>query len=82
MNGENLRAMRETSVQKLMDILNSVWQSEVVSSDWKRGTFVKIPKKGNFSECSKWKGITLLSVLGKLLSNIIYDRIEEEVQNS
>ena len=60
--------MGETSVQELTVILNSVWESEVVSSDWKRGTIVKISKKGNLSGCSNWRGITDLSVPGKVLS--------------
>ena len=41
---------------------------------------MRIPKKGDLSECSNWKGITLLSVPGKLLSNTMYGRIKDEAQ--
>ena len=42
---------------------------------------LRIPKKGNLSDCSNWRGITLLSVPGKILSNIIYYRITVAVQS-
>ena len=75
--GEILKAIGETSVQKLTVILNSVWESEVVPRDWKRGIIVKIPKKGNLIDCSNWRGITLLSAPGKILSSKIYNIIME-----
>ena len=48
--------------------------------NWKKGIFVRLSKKGNLSECSNWREITLLSVPGKVLSNIIYARLKDEVQ--
>ena len=39
-------------------------------------------KKENLSACSNWRGITLLSAPGKILSNIIYERIKNEVQSA
>ena len=36
---------------------------------------------GNLNDCSNWRGITLLSVPGKILSNIVYERIMNEVQS-
>lgn len=78
--GEMLKAMGEVGLEKLTTIMNNIWQSETVPGDWKRGIIVRIPKKGNLSECSNWRGITLLSVPGKILSNIIYGRIKDEAQ--
>ena len=74
--------MGEPSVQKLTVTLKSVWENKAFFSDWKRGIVVKIPKKGNLSDCSNWRGITLLSAPGKVFSNVIYDSITDEVQNS
>ena len=54
----------------------------MVPRDWKLGIIVKIHKKGNLSDCSNWKGITLLSVPGKILSKIMYNGTVKEVQNS
>ena len=79
--GEMLKAVGDIGVGKLVDILNRVWQHEIVPNDWRKGIIVRIPKKGSLSDCSNWKGITLLSVPGKILSNIIYYRITEAVQS-
>ena len=68
-------------MEKLTSILNNVWQNEMIPNDWRRGIIVRIPKKGNLSDCSNWRGITLLSVPSKILSNIIYDRIKKEAQS-
>ena len=76
-----LKSLGEASLDKLKCHLNNVWQYETVSNDWKRGTIVCIPKKGNLRDCSNWRGITLLSVLEKILSNIVYERINHEVQS-
>ena len=43
---------------------------------------VRIPKKGNLTECSNWRGITLLSVPGKVMSNIIYARFKNEAHDA
>jgi hypothetical protein len=36
---------------------------------------VKIPKKGGYRNCNKWRGITLLVVISKVFTRIILDRI-------
>ena len=56
-----------------------VWDSEVCPDDWKRGTIIKLPKKGNLADCNNWRGITLLSVPGKVLAMIILERIYESL---
>ena len=36
-----------------------------------------LPKKRDLSNCRKWRIISLLSVPGKLLCNVIYNRLKE-----
>jgi hypothetical protein len=40
------------------------------------GLLIKIPKKGNRTRCSNWRGITLLPVLSKILTRIVFNRIK------
>ena len=49
-------------------------------NDWKHGHLIKLPKKGKLKECSNWRGITLLSVPGKVFSRILLERIKTEVE--
>ena len=44
-----------------------------------KGMTLKLPKKGNLKECKNWRGITLLSVVGKILGRIVIDRIRNGV---
>ena len=41
---------------------------------------LKCKKKGNLSDCSNWRGIILLPVARKILSNLIYNRLREAVE--
>ena len=38
---------------------------------------VKIPKKGNIAECNSWRGITLLSIPGKIFCIVLLNRIKD-----
>ena len=80
-SGEMWKTIGDMGLEKLTAILNNAWQSEKVPCDWKRGVIIRLPKKGNLSECSNWRGIMLLSVPGKLLRNIIYARIKNKAQS-
>ena len=40
--------------------------SEVVTQDLKDGAVICIPKKGNLAQCDNWRGVTLLSIPGKI----------------
>ena len=43
---------------------------------------MKIAKKGDLSRCDNFRGITLLSVPGKVLNRIILERMKGEVDNT
>jgi len=48
-------------------------------NDWKCGLLVKLPKKGDTTNCDNWRGITLLSVPSKVLTRVLLSRIKEQV---
>ena len=76
-SAEMYKALGELGVHSLLQLMNNVWQEEQIRVDWRRGVIVGIPKKEDLRNCSNWRGITLLSVIGKILSNVIYDRIKK-----
>ena len=61
-------------------MFKKVWQSGHLPKDWKHGLIIKLPKKGDLTECSNWRGITLLNIIGKILATIIYSRLKEELE--
>ena len=80
--GEMCKAMGENGIGRLHSLINNIWMSESIPNDWKRGVIVKVPKKGDLSDCSNWRGITLLPVARKVLSNLIYNRLREAVDSN
>ena len=42
---------------------------------------VKIPKKGDLTECGNWRGITLTSVPSKVFRRVLIDKIRDGVNS-
>ncbi|KAJ8333487.1 hypothetical protein SKAU_G00414950 [Synaphobranchus kaupii] len=60
--------------------MEKVWRHEKIPESWKKG-LIKLAKKGNLKECKNSRGITLLSVMGKILGRIIVDRVRNGVDS-
>lgn len=56
-----------------------IWEEEQVPTDWKVGYLIKLPKKGHLSSCSSYRGITLLSIPGKVFNRVLLNRVKEGV---
>jgi hypothetical protein len=50
-------------------------------NEWKKGIIIKLPKKGDLTNCNNWRGITLLSSSSKILPRIILNRIKRHIDN-
>ena len=70
-------------VPRLTNLFNIVWQNKEVPTgptEWRNGIIVPLPKKGDLSDCNNWRGITLLSVPGKVFASIILSRLRRSVE--
>ena len=76
---EALKADVNTSVEMLYSLFEEIWEKEEIPAEWKECYLIKIPKKGDLSRCDNYRGITLLSVLGKVLNIIILERMKGKV---
>ena len=57
-------------------VLCSVWNTGIIPTDWKRGLVVSLWKgKGDRQDCNNYRGVTLLSVPGKVFAQIILDGV-------
>ena len=63
---ELLKRISETIVTWLTYLFNLVWEQESVPENWTKGVVVKLSKNGNLANCNNWRGITFLSVPGKV----------------
>ena len=74
-----MKADLETTVAVLYKLLLKIWESERISNDWRCGSIIRLPKKGNLMECGKWRGITLLPVAPKVSGKVIITRIRNTI---
>ena len=68
-------------INQLHQLLNLIWATEKIPTEWSKGLLVKLPKYGELSQCGKWRGITLLSIPSKVLSKIILERMKDTIDN-
>ena len=61
--------------RKLTKLIKVIWQKEEVPQDFKDANIIKLYKKGKRSVCDNYRGISLLSIAGKVLSRIILNRL-------
>ena len=79
-SAELLKAGGEAMTRGLHAVLTAVWHSGTIPPDWKRGLVVPIWKgKGDRQDCNNYRGITLLSVPGKVLAHLLLMRIRSHL---
>jgi hypothetical protein len=64
------------TIELLHPLFVKIWRTGMVPNDWKKGLLVKLPKKGDVTNCKNWRGITLLSVPNKILSEIMLNWVK------
>ena len=80
---EALKGDVTTSVEMLYSLFEEIWEKEEIPAEWKEGYLIKIPKKGDLGRCDNFRGITLLSVPGKVLLNrIILERMKGDIDKT
>ena len=78
--GELLKEGGEGMIQGLHRVLTAVWQTGTIPPDWKRGLVTPIWKgKGDRRDCGNYRGITLLSVPGKVLAHLLLMRVRDHL---
>jgi exonuclease III len=78
-NAEMLKAGGGVLVKWVHRLIRKIWQDEVVPEDWRKAVIVPLHKKGDKSVCDNWRGISLLSVAGKVFTHILLERLVEVV---
>ncbi|CAH8665745.1 unnamed protein product [Schistosoma curassoni] len=76
---EALKADVAVTARILHILFNKIWDEERVPTDWKEGLLIKVPKKGDLSKCDNYRGITLLSIPGKVFNRVLLNMMKESV---
>ena len=77
---EIIRAGGECVLNKLLNIFNTAYITENVPSDWQKGVISPLFKRGEKTSCHNYRGITLLSHVGKIYTRILEKRLRACVE--
>ena len=70
-HAELLKAGGDAALVSLHAVLCSAWSAGIIATDWKRGLVVPLWKgKGDRQDCNNYRGVTFLSVPGKVFARI------------
>jgi hypothetical protein len=70
-----IKAENRTIRSEIHKLINSIWKKEELPEQWKESIIVPIYKKGDKTECSNYRVVSLLSTTYKILSNILLSRL-------
>jgi hypothetical protein len=62
-------------VLRIRKLINSIWNKEELPEQWKEPIIAPIYKKGDKTDCSNYRGISLKPTTYKILSNILLSRL-------
>jgi hypothetical protein len=68
--------------ERLLEVIEEIWRCEEVPQDWKDANKVPIFKKGSRKDCGNYRGISLLSVAGKVMAHILLNRLISQIAPS
>lgn len=72
---ELIRYASNQFMQRLLNFINICWSSGYVPEEWNEALIYPLYKKGDKSECSNYRGISLLNSCYKIYAKIINQRL-------
>lgn len=79
-SAEMLKAGGEVVEERLHSLIQKIWMEESIPEDWRRSELTVLYKKGDTRECKNYRGISLLSVVGKAFAWIVLSRMQKAVE--
>ena len=76
-----IKSRHEYKKKWLVKLFRTFWEQENVPKTWKQGLIIKIPKKGDLTECGNWRGITLTFIPSKVFGRLLIDKIRDGVNS-
>ena len=73
--GEMLKTGGEIAVRWMHSIVNMAWKSETIPEDWRKALVIPVHKKGSKMQCTNYRGISLLSIPGKVYARVLDNKI-------
>lgn len=73
---EIYKAAGPNALEAFHDVLKNIWEEEKMPDDFRDALIVALYKnKGSKSDCGNYRGISLLSIAGKIFARVILNRL-------
>ena len=76
---EMLQAGGEQLARQMHKLCNKAWQESTIPEEWGKSLLVPIPKKGDLSNCSNYRTISLINHTGKVLLTVLLNRLKSHL---
>lgn len=64
-------------LKECVEVIQSFWNDGILTLNTLRGVIRLIPKKGDLTKLNNWRPITLMSLLYKIVSKILANRLKQ-----
>ena len=79
-SAKEIKAAGEEGTEIFYKICKQIWETELFPEDWGRAIIAPIYKKKDKLDCGNYRGISLLSHAGKIMSIILQRRILQKTE--
>ncbi|CAM4979652.1 unnamed protein product [Rotaria socialis] len=76
---EMLQAGGEPLSRQIHTLCNKAWHEGTIPEEWGKSILVPIPKKGDLSNCSNYRTISLINHTGKVLLIVLLNRLKNHL---
>ena len=66
--------------RRLHQLITNAWEAGFVQQAWKDASIVTIYKKGDRTDCGNYRGISLLSIAGRVFARIVLNRLSTHIK--
>ena len=64
----------------VLDFCNKALVDKIVPEQWRISNIIPVPKKGDLADTNNYRGISLTSLVAKMLNRMILYRIKSEIE--
>ena len=77
--GEMLKSGGEPLARQIHELCNKAWHEGTIPEEWSKSILVRVPKKGDLSQCSSYRTISLINHTGKVFLTVLLHRPKSQL---